>query len=139
MPEPRGRAHLRVENDSRLLAGLAGAVEHFAHKTEFSAAATADLIAAVEEACRETFPLLTAAQPSLTLVLTAYADHVEIVIEHRGEALPSAGLDTFLGDPSAPGGLTGLSILSKVDRVQYNTEGGVSRTTLSKHRPSAAK
>jgi len=138
MPDPSGRAHLRVDNDPRLLAGLAGAVEHFAKQANFAAEASADLIAAVEEACRETFPLLSEAHPELFVIFKAFPDRAEITIEHRGEELPSAGLDTFLGDPSAPGGLTGLSILSKVDRVQYNTEGGVSRTTLIKHvKPSA--
>ncbi len=134
MPEPRPRAHLQVENDPRLLAGLAGAVEHLARKGGFSAAATEELVAAVKEACQETFPLLPAGRPALAVILSLHEDRAEIVIEHRGEAVPSAGLDTFLGDPAAPGGLTGLSILSKVDRVQYNTEAGVSRTTLMKNR-----
>ena len=139
MPDAHGRAHLRVDNDPRLLAGLAGAVEHFAKQAQFAAEASAELVAAVEEACRETFPLLSDAHPELFVIFEVFPDRAEIILEHRGEALPSAGLDTFLGDPDAPGGLTGLSILSKVDRVQYNTEGGVSRTTLIKHRKPGAQ
>jgi hypothetical protein len=60
---------------------------------------------------------------------------VEVAIEHTGEALPTAGLDTFIGDAAGdPGaGLSRALQTTKVDRVQYATSGGLSRMTLIKY------
>jgi hypothetical protein len=131
MPDPAGRAHVALDADPRLLAGLSGAVEHFAQMTGFDPAGCADLMDAVETTCRETFPLASAG--TVDVLLSSYPDRVEIAVEHRGEAQPAAGLDTFLGGAGVPAG-AGLALLNRVDRILYNTEGGVSRTTLIKRR-----
>lgn len=131
-----GRVHLDLNGDLRLLAGLSGAVEHFAQQVGLGEPAQRDLITAAEEACRDTFRLLTPESPTLRVTIVAHLDRVEVSLEHRGEAVPTAGLDTFFGagaKSSTGGELTGLSLMKRVDRVQYHTEGGTSRTTLVKY------
>ena len=134
------RAELRLRNDPWLLRGLAGAVEHFAQRGELSAEEQQDLISATAEACQNTFQLLAENDGTLGIVLEDFADRIEITLEHRGAALPSAGLETFAGfggEGGEGGDLSGLMLLSRVDRVLYNTENGVSRMTLVKYRHAA--
>lgn len=131
-------AHVQLDlnADPRLLAGLSGAVEHFAQQIGLGEAAQKDLMTAAEEACRDTFRLLTPENPTLHVTIDAHPDRVEVMLEHRGEALPTAGLDTFFGagaKSSTGGELTGLSLMARVDRVLYDTAGGTSRTTLVKY------
>ena len=131
-----GHLQLELTGDPRVLAGLSGAVEHFAQQIGLNEAAQKDLVTAAEEACRETFRLLTPQNPSLHVTIDAHPDRVEVALEHKGEPLPTAGLDTFFGagaKESTGGELTGLSLMKRVDRVQYHTEGGTSRTTLVKY------
>jgi len=54
---------------------------------------------------------------------------------------PSAGLESFFaGGQGLAGGSSGLSLLARVDRVQYNSESGASKTTLIKYlRPLVAE
>src|SRR5277367_5198404 len=84
------------------------------------------------------FPLLEGhgnGEPTVRVIISDYPDRVEVAIEHTGAALPTAGLDTFIGDAAAdPGaGLSRALQLTKVDRVQYQTSGGLSRMTLIKY------
>jgi hypothetical protein len=68
------------------------------------------------------------------VIVSDFPDRVEVAIEHSGESLPSAGLDTFAG--AAIGSQARLSdALQKnsVDRVQYESRNGVSRMTLIKY------
>ncbi len=140
MDSHNGRVELDLSPDPRFLAGLSGAVEHFAEGLGFDPAVCKDLMAAAVEACRDTFRLLPPEHSSVRVLIETFSDRLEVVLEHRGEALPTAGLDTFLGlgAEAAPAGeLTGLSLLSRVDRVLYQTEGGASRMTLVKYLPKA--
>ncbi|MGH9791785.1 MAG: hypothetical protein ACRD5G_09230 [Candidatus Acidiferrales bacterium] len=131
---------ITVQSDPRLLTGVATAVELCAKSSGLSERASNQVKTAAAEAARETFSLLADRDSSLDIAVQAFADRVEVILEHRGEALPTAGLDTFLTTgvqgPSA-GTVTGLSLLSRVDRVLYTTEKGVSRTTLVKYRKKA--
>jgi hypothetical protein len=74
-------------------------------------------------------------EPTVRMIVSDYPDRVEVAIEHTGEALPTAGLDTFIGDAAGdPGaGLSRALQTTKVDRVQYATSGGLSRMTLIKY------
>jgi len=126
---------MEVSSDPRLVPGVGAAVELCACRSGLSGASCEDLKVAAEEAVRDTFGLL-AGDGQLTVLCEAFADRVEVVLEHHGEALPTAGLDTFLtaGAQAASAGMvTGLSLLMRVDRVLYHTENGVSRTTLVKY------
>ena len=57
----------------------------------------------------------------------------------RRQKFPAIGLETFTCAEAlseGAGGLNGLELLSRVDRVLYNAEGGVARTTLVKFLPA---
>ncbi len=67
------------------------------------------------------------------VAVVEFPDRLEIRISHSGDSAPAIGLDAFLGaagsgNPSAGAGLMGL-----VDRMQYDTEGSVSRLRLIKY------
>lgn len=123
---------LRLAKDARLLGAVAGAVEFFADRAGLDAAARAGLVEAIERASRQTLPLLTSAEAFLDISVTGYADRIEVILEHTGQALPAPGLDSFTrqGAEAESGG--GLSLLARVDRVKFETANGVSRTTLIK-------
>ena len=132
------RIEVSVTNDPRLLAALATIVMHSARRAGLGTAAQECFTEAAIEACKETFPLLHSAAEgngTLRVVLEDHQDRVEMAIEHSGEALPTAGLDTFCAHAAigAGGGLSGALQVKKVDRVQYETRDGVSRVVLIKY------
>lgn len=132
------RTELTLHDDPRLIAGVAAIVSFAAHRCGLSSGAQAGLAAAAAEACRETFPLVNnngSKDAALKVIVSDFPDRVEVAIEHSGESLPSAGLDTFCDAASAgsQAGLSGALQKTNVDRVQYETRDGVSRTTLIKY------
>ncbi len=132
------RTELTLQDDSRLIAGVAAIVSFTAHRCGLSSGAQEGLAAAAAEACRETFPLVNSngsKNSSLKVIISDFNDRVEVSIEHSGEALPSAGLDTFADAAAAASqaGLAGALQKTSVDRVQYETRDGVSRMTLIKY------
>jgi hypothetical protein len=133
------RTELTLHDDPRLIAGVVAIVSFAAHRCGLSSGAQEGLAAAAAEACRETFPLVNgngSKDSSLKVIVSDFSDRVEVSIEHSGESLPSAGLDTFCDAASSAGSQSGLSgALQKtnVDRVQYETRDGVSRMTLIKY------
>ena len=134
MTAEANRIHLRLGNDQRLLAAASSAVAWIAGRAGLESAAQADLVAAVEEASRDTFPLLPKEAPLLDINVEKLDDRVEVTLEHRGAARPAAGLESFTaGGQGLAGGASGLSLLSRVDRVQYVSERGTSKTTLIKY------
>jgi hypothetical protein len=128
---------LTVQDDARLLAGVGALVSHLSQIAGLSDKAQEGLAAAVVDACRETFPLVNGEDEhdgALRMIVEDFADRVEVTIEHTGEALPSAGLDSFCG--GAEGVMAGISNSlqdTRVDRVQYETRNGLSRMTLIKY------
>jgi hypothetical protein len=132
------RIEVSLNNDPRLLAALGAIVSHSARRAGLAESAQERFTEAALNACRETFPLLdsgTDRNGMLRVVLQDFNDRVEMTIEHSGEPLPTAGLDTFcaqLGN-SAQSGLSGDLQVQKVDRVQYETREGVSRVILIKY------
>lgn len=129
------RVEITLTNHPLLLQGLAAAVEHFAEIAGLDAGGQRDLAEAAAQACQSTFRLLPAANGTLGVALENFPDRVEVTLEHCGEALPSAGLETFagFGEGDEGGDLTGLELMSRVDRVLYHTEGGASQMTLVKY------
>jgi anti-sigma regulatory factor (Ser/Thr protein kinase) len=129
---------LILHQDTRFFGVIGAVVQHASQRCGLSEAGQQGLTAAAQEACRETFPLLeghTKGEPTVRVIVSDFPDRVEVAIEHTGEALPTAGLDTFIGDAAGdPGaGLSRALQMTKVDRVQYATSGGVSRMTLIKY------
>ena len=133
------RTELTLQDDPRLMAGVVAIVSFAAQRCGLSSGAQAGLAAAAAEACRETFPLVNnngSKDAALKVIVSDFPDRVEVAIEHSGESLPSAGLDTFCDAASGAGsqaGLSGALQKANVDRVQYETRDGVSRMTLIKY------
>jgi anti-sigma regulatory factor (Ser/Thr protein kinase) len=138
MSNDAAHTELILHEDTRFFGAIAAVVQHASQRCGLSEAGQQGLTSAVEEACRETFPLMEGQanrEPTVRVIVSDYPDRVEVAIEHTGEALPTAGLDTFIGDAAAdPGaGLSRALQMTKVDRVQYATSGGLSRMTLIKY------
>ena len=138
MSSDAAHTELILHEDTRLFGAISAVVHHASQRCGLSEAGVQGLAAATEEACRETFPLMEGqgnGEPTVKVIVSDFTDRVEVAIEHTGEALPTAGLDTFIGDGTGdPGaGLSRALQMTKVDRVQYQTSSGVSRMTLIKY------
>ena len=132
------RTEITLHDDPRLVAGVVAIVAHAAERCGLSHGAQTGLTAAAVEACRETFPLLSSngtQDAALKVIVADFPDRVEVTIEHLGEPLPAAGLDTFCGGGAdlSPEALSKALQKTSVDRVQYETKEGRSRTTLIKY------
>ena len=143
MPNPMTDEPVRVVfhlNQGWNLVGVfCSAVEFQAIQAGFETEAGAQLARAAGDVCRETISKLGGDSEVVDVTLDTFSDRIEIAIHCRGQALPVLGLETFaLSDPitGGTGGLNGLELLSRVDRVLYNSEGGVAKTTLVKFLPS---
>jgi anti-sigma regulatory factor (Ser/Thr protein kinase) len=139
MSNDPARTELMLPHDERLLAAISTVVQHASQRCGLSVESQEGLAFAAIEATRESFSLMeegqAAGEPKVKVVVSDYPDRVEVAIEHTGEPLPTAGLDTFVKDATAGSG-TGLSMAlqaTQVDRVQYDTHDGVSRMTLIKY------
>ncbi len=92
--------------------------------------ATSQLQKAVVAACQEVFEYLTEDHPRLEVTLSRHSDRIEVALSHEGEAAPAVGLDTIAGFAAQAGG---SPVLGGVDRVQYETQGCVAVTRLTKY------
>lgn len=134
MTTERSRIELEFGSDPWLLQAVNTTVLYFARRAGLDETAQADLAAATEQACSDTFKLLPETDDHIVMIVEDFADRVEVTLKHHGEALPSAGLETFagLGEGEAAD-FSGLMLLSRVDRVMYETADGTSRTILIKY------
>src|SRR5216683_1307574 len=122
MPDEPVRVVFHLNQDWNLVGVFCCAVEFQAIHAGFETEAGAQLARAAGDVCRDTF-----------------SNRIEIAIHCRSQVLPVLGLETFAFSDAitgATGGLNGLELLSRVDRVLYNCEGGVARTTLVKFLPA---
>jgi len=141
VPRELTRVALLFPPDARFVSGVGAAAEHIGERVNLGPAEVLALSQAAQHACQSTFSLLKDDSATLRVVIEQFSDRVEISIEHQGEALPTAGLDTFLdaaaGDAGA-GQFSGILLMSLVDRVKYKTVGGTQRMTLVKNAPGSS-
>jgi hypothetical protein len=133
------RVVFHLDQDWNLVGVFCCAVEHQAIQAGFETEAGAQLARAAGDVCRETISQLGGNGEGVDVTLDTFSDRMEIAIHCRGQLLPAIGLETFaLSDAHSggAGGLNGLELLSRVDRVLYNAEDGVARTTLVKFLPA---
>jgi hypothetical protein len=143
MPTPMADEPVRVvfhlDQDRSLVSVFCCAVEHQAIHAGFETEAGAQLARAAGDVCRDTIAQLGAEGEGVDVTLDTFSNRIEIAIHCRGQLLPAIGLDSFAFSEAPSGGavrLNGLELLSRVDRVLYNAEDGVSRTTLVKFLPA---
>jgi len=133
------RVVFHLDQDWRLVGVFCCAVEHQAITAGFETEAGAQLARAAGDVCRETISRLSGNGESVDVTLDTFPDRIEIAIHSRSQAIPAVGLETFAfsdAHSAGAGGLNGQELLSRVDRVLYNAEDGVARTTLIKFLPA---
>jgi hypothetical protein len=141
MTDEATRVVFHMDRDPRLIGPVCGAVHFQAVRAGLPAKQCEDFTKASEDVCREALSQLTDADGGLDVTLETFPDRMEISVYHHGQLVPAVGLETFTLPGAAAGGaggLDGLELLTRVDRVMFNSEGGVARTTLVKylqHRP----
>ena len=129
------RIAFRLDHDPLLVGVLRCAVQFQACNAGLDSETGADFARASEDVCRETLSKLTRSDGVLEVTVDTFDDRIEIAIHCAGQQMPAIGLETFACADAlagAAGGLNGLELLSRVDRVLYGSEDGVSRTTLVK-------
>ena len=143
MPNPMTDEPVRVvfhlNQDWNLVGVFCCAVEFQAIHAGFETEAGAQLARAAGDVCRETISQLGADGAGVDVTLDTFSDRIEIAIHCRSQVLPALGLETFAFSDAlsgGTGGLNGLELLSRVDRVLYNAEDGAARTTLVKFLPA---
>jgi hypothetical protein len=129
---------MQIEADPRLAAAAGGAARYFADAAGLVAPAIVDWQTAIVAACIEAFEHLTLEHPWLDVTLTRLADRIEVALSREGDAGPALGLDTLAGLVPQSGSAQrkergGSLVLGGVDRVQYETRGGVAVTRLTKY------
>lgn len=125
------RVVFALGRDARLLRAVSAAITALGDDVGFDPADAKDLGAAAEAACGDTFPQLSAESPRLSVTVESFLDRLEITLAHRGESVPAIGLEAF----AAQAGAKGPALLQSVDRVQYDSSGGIARTRLVKYLP----
>ena len=132
------RVVFHLEQAWNLASVFCCAVEHQAIHAGFETEAGAQLASAAGDVCRESISRLSGNGAGVDVTLDTFSDRIEIAIHCHGQVTPAIGLETFAFSNALSGGaagLNGLDLLSRVDRVLYNAEGGATRTTLIKFLP----
>ena len=135
MSPEHSRTVLHLSPDDRLVVAVGGAVAHFAERVGMDDATRNLLTGALEDLCRQTLPLLNGNGESLDVVVEDFDDRLQISVEHRGEAQPSVGVETFIAKCARESKqrVTGVHLMRTVDRIEYDARDGSIRTTLVKY------
>ena len=133
------RVVFHLDQDWRLVGAFCCAVEHQAIQAGFESEVGAELARAAGDVCRETISHLAGDGQPVDVTMDTFTDRIEIAIHCRGQALPALGLEKFVFAQAPSGDSAGLNtqeLLTRVDRVLYNSDDGIARTTLVKFLPA---
>jgi len=135
MADESTRVEFHLDRDPRLISAVRSAAHFQASQAGLEEQGCENFATASEDVCREALTQITDADGGLDVTLDSFPDRMEISIHHRGQLVPAVGLETFalpdLAERGA-GGLNGAELLSRVDRVMFNSKEGIARTTLVK-------
>jgi len=128
------RVRLHLDGGPVLVEAVRTAVQFQAAHAGLDEETCGKLAKASDGVCREALLQLTDGDPGLDVMIDTFADRIEISIHHRGQLVPAVGLEAFAHSegPQGSSGVKGAELLAQVDRVMFNSEGGVARTTLLK-------
>jgi hypothetical protein len=125
-----------LDRDPVLLSAVHCAVQFQASRASLEEKSCAEFAKAAEGVCREALSHLTDADGGLDVTLDTFPDRIEVSIHHHGQLMPPVGLDIFTApithENRESNRLSGVQLLSCVDRVSFNAEDGVAHTTLVK-------
>ena len=117
-----GKVELTLSRDPRLLAGVAGAVNHFADTAGMDESTRANFVAAIEDACNEALLQLPNANASIAMSLESTAGSVEAVLIFRGAAAKAERAEKIQD-----------ILRDRLDRVSRESESGTIRLILVKN------
>ena len=120
MDSENGRIELTVTGDKRLVAGVAGAVNHVAEAAGLKESARAELVAAVEDACRAALDEVTNNGNRVQVILDNPPGKIEIVLEYKPT---HSAAENTRGD---------LAMRTRVDSVVREATKNGTRVTLQK-------
>lgn len=120
MDSESGRIELTVTGDKRLVAGVAGAVNHVAEAAGLKESARAELVAAVEDACRAALDEMTNNGNRVQVILDNPPGKIEIVLEYKPT---HSAAENTRGD---------LAMRARVDSVVREATKNGTRVTLQK-------
>ena len=129
------RVEFHLDRDPRLVSAVRAAARFQASCAGLETEGCENFAKASEDVCKEALAQLSDSDGGLNVTLDTYPDRMEISIHHRGLPVPAVGLEIFASSDSTAnklGGLNGAELLSCVDRISFNLEEGVARTTLVK-------
>ena len=136
MPDDSTRVAFHLDRDPRLTAAVRSAVQFQAEHAGLDPEASGRFATASEDVCREALMQLAEPEARLEVTLDTFTDRIEICIHHQGQLIPAVGLQAFaIPGLDAGGGMNGMELLQRVDRVLFNMEDGAARTTLVKFLP----
>jgi hypothetical protein len=115
-----GRIELTVSGDKRLVAGVAGAVNHVAEAAGLKESARVELVAAVEDACRAALDEVTNNGNRVQVILDNPPGKIEIVLEYKPT---HSAAENTRGD---------LAMRARVDSVVRESTKNGTRVTLQK-------
>lgn len=131
---------IRLDADGRLIAAVAGAVGYLGAAAGLPEPALSSLCAATASALRGASRLSEGPMP-LTVSIHRFPDRIEVEVAHAGSAAPAIGLEKIAGLAEAPSeGSQSPFLTDGVDRVQYESQGPMALTRLTKYliRPAPA-
>lgn len=127
------RVEIRLDVDGRLIAAVTGAVGYVAIAAGLGEPALSSLKSATAGALREAFTLSEGPMP-LTVSISRFPDRIEVEVVHAGSAAPAIGLEKVAGFAEALAeGTESPFLTGGVDRVQYESQGPVVLTRLTKY------
>ena len=134
MPTDSTRVTLHLDGGPVLVEAVRTAVQFQAAHAGLDTDTCGKLAKACESVCREALFQLTEGDPGLDVTIGTFVDRIEISIHHRGQLVPAVGLGAFAHSERSgdSGEINGEDLLALVDRVLFDSEGGVARTTLLK-------
>ena len=126
------RLLLHLCGDECFVAGVGGAVAHFAERAGLAGPAGASVAAALEAFCRETLPPVDVEHDTLDVSIEDFEDRLEIVVEHHGAAGASARLASFrqAGARFCERHEAGAEPMRTFDRVECEARNGTTRAVL---------
>jgi hypothetical protein len=133
------RIVFHLDQDRKLVEVFCSAVHHQAVQAGLQTEQGAELARAAGDVCRETISKLGGNGEIVDVTLDTFADRIEVAVHSRSLAVSAIGMEKFGLSGSASSeerDKSGLDLLSRVDRVLYNADGGVARTTLVKFLPA---
>lgn len=129
------RVAFHLDRDPVLLSAVHCAVQFQTSRASLEEKSCAEFAKVTEGVCREALSHLTDADDGLDVTLDTFPDRIEVSIRHHGQLVPAVGLETFTAPETHENGdprLSGVHLLSCVDRVSFNAEDGVAHTVLVK-------